>query len=242
MKHINDPATISLAKSGDEEAMNTIVESNMGLVKSIAVRFVGRGTDMEDLIQLGSIGLIKAVRGFDEGYGCSFSTYAVPLITGEIKRFLRDDGPLKVSRAVKQNAVTVRRFSDEFEKLNNREPTIDEISAACNISHEDIITALDSSRPILAFGSSDDEHSSVEELVGEDLIEKSFEGIALREAIKKLKDSERLLIEMRYFRGLTQQQTAQVLSMSQVKVSREERRINRLLRDLLTPKENLADL
>lgn len=234
MKYINDPETVARAKNGDRDAMDAVVESNMGLVRSIAVRFNGRGVEQDDLMQLGAIGLIKAICGFDPSFGCSFSTYAVPLIMGEIKRYLRDDGIIKISRTVKRNAALIRRFCDEYMHDNSREPTVDEISEGCGIAHEDIVIALDAARPMLSLCSSgDDDTGTLEEIVGEDVIEKRFEDIALRQAIEKLDRRDKLLIKLRYYRGLTQQKTAELLGMSQVKVSREERRIQEKLRRCL---------
>ncbi len=151
MTYINDPETLLAAKSGDETALDTIIRTNLGLVKSLALRHLGRGAELEDLIQIGLIGMIKAVRGFDPEKNCRFTTYAVPLIAGEIKRFLHDDGWIKISREAKQNAARILRFSEEYEKKHGAAPGTGEIAAALRLSEEEIVFALDASRPSFPF-------------------------------------------------------------------------------------------
>ncbi len=233
--YINSVDVIERAKAGDISAMNDIVTSNMGLVKSIAVRFLDRGCEYDDLIQIGSIGIIKAVRGFNPEFGTAFSTYAVPMIAGEIKRFLRDDGMIKISREVKANAQNIFRFKEKFESCHMREPTLNEISSELGIEREDIIFALEAIQPTLSiYADENDDTMSPEKFIGTDTVEEAFDSIVMRDAISKLEEGERKLIELRYYKGLTQQQTAKLLGITQVKVSRDEKKICEKLRKYLS--------
>ncbi|MBQ9939920.1 MAG: sigma-70 family RNA polymerase sigma factor [Clostridia bacterium] len=233
-EHINDYSVILAAQSGDENALSLIVQSNMGLVRSIAKRFIERNAEYDDLIQIGTIGMIKAVRKFDTSYNTVFSTYAVPMIIGEIKRFLRDDGIIKVSRTAKKNAYDIARFRESFTLSQGREPTIDEIIDGLNLSCEDAVFALEASQPVHSIYRESDDAPGVEDIIAaEDNIEKLCESISLRESLTKLSEQERQLIVLRYFKNLTQQQTAKILGCSQVKVSREEQRIFQKLRKIL---------
>ena len=230
--YVNDEETILEAKDGDREAMERVVSSNLGLVKSIALRFTGRGTELEDLIQIGAVGMIKAIRGFLPEKGCRFTTYAVPLITGEIKRHLRDDGWIKVGRETRANAAAIFRFMEDYEKKEGKSPTMETICAALSLSEEKAVWAMESSRPALSLYEEDENTGfSPEKIVGEDNIEKALGTIALHEAVAALPQPEKSLIELRYFRSLTQEQTARVLGLSQVKVSREEKRILKKMRE-----------
>jgi len=234
--YINDPETISRAKDGDEHAMEQVVSTNLGLVKGIALRFVGRGAELEDLIQIGTIGMIKAILGFDPERECRFTTYAVPLITGEIKRFLRDDGWIKISRETKQNAVRIFRFIEEYEKKEGVSPTMECICQQTGLEEEKVVFAMESARPALSLYEEDENTGfSPEKIVGEDNIEEAIGKIALREAVESLPEMERKLILLRYFKFLTQEQTARILGMTQVKVSREEKRILKKLREYFSP-------
>lgn len=232
MTYVCDPETLGLAKAGDENAMSLVVETNLGLVKSIALRFTGRGVELEDLIQIGTVGMMKAILGFDPDRECRFTTYAVPLITGEIRRFLRDDGWIKISRETKTNAAHIFRFTEEYEKANGTSPTMEEICRKTGLPEEKVVLALESSRPALSLYESDEETGfSPEKVIGEDNIEKASLQIALKEVIGALPEEERKLIVLRYFKDLTQEQTARMLGMSQVKVSREEKRILKKMRE-----------
>ena len=236
MNYINDPETLSSARSGDRDAMQRILDSNLGLVKSIALRHTGRGTELEDLIQIGLIGMMKAVRGFDPEKNCRFTTYAVPLIAGEIKRFLRDDGWIKISRDAKQNAARILRFTEEREKKTGDAPTTLEIGAALGLSQEEIAFALEASRPQISLYEKDEETGfSPESALGEDPFEGEIDRIALQEAVAGLEKTERLLLKLRYEKFLTQQQTARLLGWTQVKVSRTEKKILEKLRLRLDP-------
>ncbi len=230
--YISDPETLLAAQSGDAQAMERVVSSNLGLVKSIALRFSGRGVETEDLIQIGTLGMIKAIRGFRPEKECKFTTYAVPLIMGEIKRFLRDDGWIKIGRETRTNGAKIFRFTEEYEKKEGKSPTMETICAALELPEEKVVLALEAARPALSLYAEDENTGfSPEKVVGEDNIEKITTTLALREAVAALPQGERKLISLRYFHNLTQEQTARLLGMSQVKVSREEKRILKKMRE-----------
>lgn len=235
-EYVHDTETLLLAGKGDPDAMERVICSNLGLVKSIAFRFAGRGVETEDLIQIGTVGMMKAVRGFDPEKNCRFTTYAVPLIFGEIRRFLRDDGWIKTGREIKASAAAIFRFSEEYEKKNGTAPTMEEICRQTGISEEKAAIAMAASKPALSLSFQDEETGfSPENVVGEDNIEEAVGKIALREVIDSLKAEEKKLICLRYFKGLTQAQTARILGISQVKVSREEKRILQKMRKDFLP-------
>ncbi len=217
----------------NEEVLGELVLENTPLVKSIAKRFLDRGTDFDDLVQIGMIGLIKAIRGFDESFDTALTTYAVPLIYGEIKRYLRDDGIIKVNRETKRNAANIRRFAEEYEKINGVSPGIKETAAALEISEEDAVFALNSSLPVSPLMLEGEDGEDFELPLGVDDTDKNLERIAMTEAIGKLSEEDRKLITLRFFRDLTQQQTAKILGMTQVKVSRREKKICSILKTLL---------
>ena len=226
---------IARAKAGDEEASESLVQENAGLIWSVARRFVGRGTETEDLYQLGCLGFLKAVEGFDLAYGTQFSTYAVPKIAGEIRRFLRDDGTIKVSRGIKEQAATIRTARAKLTLEMNREPTIQEISLETGFTPEEIAMA----ETATAATESIQRESGEEGFTLEDVLtdteseERMVEKIALRQAVEALPERERLVIQLRYYHGLTQQRAAKVLSVSQVQVSRIEKKALEHLRQLL---------
>lgn len=232
---------IMRAQSGDESssmlALEAIIEENMGLVRSIALRFRDRGTDYEDLVQIGIIGMMKAVRSFDPGREVVFSTYAVPLIMGEIKRHLRDDGPVKISRVYKRLSAELGRVRNKILTDEGREPSISELAQICGISVEDAAVALETVNPIASLSESygDDEKLTLEsQLASPDReIEKLNDKIALSQAIERLPRDWQKIITLRYYRNLTQQQVANVMGLSQVKVSREEKKILAALREEL---------
>lgn len=230
--YVNDTASLLAAKNGDEAAMEQVVSSNLGLVKSIALRFTGRGVETEDLIQIGTLGMIKAIRGFQPERECKFTTYAVPLILGEIKRFLRDDGWIKIGRETRANGARIFRFVEEYEKREGKSPTMEVICAALELTEEKAVLALEASRPAVSLYAEDENTGiSPEKIIGEDNIEQITLSLALREAVAALPRTEGNLIRLRYFHNLTQEQTARLLGMSQVKVSREEKRILKKMRD-----------
>lgn len=232
---------IMRAQSEDEEtsmlALEAIIEENMGLVRSIALRFRDRGTDYEDLVQIGIIGMMKAVRSFDPGREVVFSTYAVPLIMGEIKRHLRDDGPVKVSRVYKKLSAELGRARNKILTDEGREPSISELAQICGISVEDAAVALETVNPIASLSETfgEDEKLTLEsQLASTDgEIERLNDKIALSQAISRLPRDWQKIITLRYYRNLTQQQVANILGLSQVKVSREEKKILAVLREEL---------
>ena len=232
---------INIAQSGDEEsamlALETIIEENMGLVRSIALRFRDRGTDYDDLVQIGTIGMIKAVRSFSFEREVVFSTYAVPLIMGEIKRHLRDEGPIKISRIYKKLSMDIGRARSKIIADEGREPTIIELAELCGISVEDAAIALETINPIASLSETygDDEKLTLESQLSSDdrEIEKLNDRIALGQAISHLPRDWQKIITLRYYRNMTQQQVADALGLSQVKVSREEKKILLTLREEL---------
>lgn len=213
------------AKDGNEEAFEQIIRENSPLVWSIVRRFLGRGTDADDLYQLGCVGLIKAVHGFDESLGNQFSTYAVPKITGEIRRFLRDDGAVKVSRTLKENAAKIRRAAAELCSRLGREATLSELSAETGFTTEEIAQAECATAHTESLNREiTEDGQTLEELLGSRGIEdNTLEYITLSQAIDRLTQRERVVIMLRFFRCMTQQQTARVMGISQVQVSRIER-------------------
>jgi len=238
-KYSRNHELLSLAKTGDKEALALLVENNIGLVRSIAHRFRERGVEFDDLVQIGSIGMIKAVKSFDSTFGTALSTYAVPMIIGEIKRFLRDDSMIKVSRDIKKRGAFLMRAKEEFKAAHNREPQTSEISAITGLTCEEIIFALDAITPVHSLSENigsdiGGENYTLENIIcGEDDIEEAVNDIALREALDKLTPLRRNLIILRYFKNLSQDQTAKILGITQVKVSREEKKIFAELRGLL---------
>ncbi len=226
---------LTAAREGDAEAAGRMVEENSGLIWSVARRYFGRGVDPEDLFQLGCVGFLKAVRGFDESYGTRFSTYAVPKIAGEIRRFLRDDGPVKVSRGVKERAMAVRRAQQELEQRLGREPVLSELAEATGFTPEDIAALETASAPARSLQQeSGDDGAALESVLGDWGQEERFiERMALREAVAQLPEKERMTVLLRYWRGMTQDAAARVLGVSQVQVSRLEKRAVARLRELL---------
>ncbi len=222
-----------LARDGDEEVLSELVRENTPLVKSIAKRFLDRGTDFDDLFQLGMIGLIKAIRGFDFSYDTALSTYAVPMIYGEIKRFLRDDGLIKISRETKTNAMHIRRFVEDYEQMHGSSPTLSQTAEGVGLSEEDVSFALSAVQPVSPLVVEGEDGNDYTIPVGVDDVENSIERFALFEAVEKLDTEERKLIALRYFKNLTQEQTARILGMSQVKVSRMEKKICTKLKSLI---------
>lgn len=230
---------IQQAHTGDKEARNTLVEKNMGLVYSVARRFRNRGVEMEDLTQIGSIGLLKAIDKFDTSFDVKFSTYAVPMITGEIKRFLRDDGMIKVSRSMKEAALKAYTAREILERKLGREPTLGEIAGEIELSVEELAMALDagaeveSLHKVIYQGEGNDISlmDRIEEPVSQG--ERLLDRMLLEEMLKTLAPEERQIIYMRYFCDKTQSAIAEKLGISQVQVSRMEKRILKQLRGRL---------
>ena len=226
---------IRQAQQGDRAAAETLVQENSGLIWSVAKRFFGRGTEPDDLYQLGCVGFIKAVRDFDTEYGTRFSTYAVPKISGEIRRFLRDDGAVKVSRGLKERAALIRASRSTLEQRLGREPTLSELAAETALTPEEIASAETAVGPAESLQrESGDENFSLEQVLGDyGQEERLVERFALDEAIGRLPERERMVIGLRFFHGLTQDRTSRVLGISQVQVSRLERRALTQLREEL---------
>jgi len=226
---------IAKAQAGDREASELLVSENAGLIWSVARRFLGRGAEADDLYQLGCLGFLKAVEGFDLEFGTQFSTYAVPKIAGEIRRFLRDDGAVKVSRGLKEQAATIKSARNRLTSALGREPTIQEISNQTGLSPEEIALAETATAATESIQrETGEEGFSLEHILTDtESEEKMVEKIALRQAIDKLPERERLVIQLRYFHSLTQQRVAKVMNVSQVQVSRIEKKAIALLREML---------
>jgi RNA polymerase sporulation-specific sigma factor len=226
---------IALSQSGDNVARDTLVNCNIRLVWSVVQRFLNRGYEAEDLFQIGCIGLLKSVDKFDLSYDVKFSTYAVPMIIGEIQRFLRDDGTLKVSRSLKELANKVRKMKDELSKNNGRIPTINEVAEALQISPEEVVFAQDASKPPSSIHETvfenDGDPITLMDQIADESQEKWFEKLALNEAIGTLTERERLIVYLRYFRDQTQSEVANRLGISQVQVSRLEKKILQSIKD-----------
>jgi len=226
---------LQLAKQGDQSAKEKLVNDNVGLIWSIARRYFGRGIDPDDLFQLGCLGFLKAVDGFDLEYGTQFSTYAVPKIAGEIRRFLRDDGSIKVSRSLKERAQIIKTARQNLTSKLNREPTMSEVSNETHLTMEEIAMAENATCAVESIHKENgDGKFTLEDVLTDGFMEeKMIETISLREAIMKLPERERMVIGYRYYRGLTQEQTARQLGVSQVQVSRIEKKSLALLRSYL---------
>ena len=232
-KYENNPALLGAARIGDAEAEAELVKNNLGLVGRVASRFSERGYDREELVSVGRIGLLKAIRSFDPARGCAFSTYAVPLIFGEIRRFLRDDGPIKVSREKKRMAATL---SAERERAaaNGEELRLSEIARRVGISPEDAADALDAVSPVRSLSEyaypGEEGPTLGETLSDEGATEATFDKIALALAVEKLPALRKKIVLLRYYRDMSQQRVADLLGLTQVKVSREEKRAIEFLR------------
>ena len=226
--------TLSLleaARQGDNDACARMIEENSGLIWSIVRRYYGRGADPEDLYQLGCMGFLKAVRGFDPAFGCQFSTYAVPKIAGEIRRFLRDDGAVKVSRGLKERAGSIRAARDRLQAVLGREPTLSELADETGLEPEEIAAAEEANAPVASLQMETGDGFTLESVLGTEGMEEGIvEREALRAAVSSLPDRERQVIVLRYFRGLTQDKTARIMGVSQVQISRVEKKAMAYLR------------
>lgn len=227
---------IKMARSGDKMARDQVIQNNMGLVYSIVSRYAGRGYDSEELSQIGAIGLIKAVDKFDMSFEVKFSTYAVPMISGEIKRFLRDDGMVKVSRSIKENGWKIKRAADRLSQELDREPSIEELAAATEIAVEDIVIALEANSEVESINKpvcfADGKEISLEEKIQEksNWNEHLLDRMLVEQLMMFLNDKDRQLIHMRYYEDKTQREVAERLGISQVQVSRMEKKILQELR------------
>lgn len=219
---------ISLAQSGDEVAAEKLIEHNSPLIKSVVKRFRGRGVEFEDLFQLGSIGMLKAIKNFSTEFNVRFSTYAVPMIVGEIKRYLRDDGLIKVSRVIKALSCKIAYFSEDYKNKYDKSPSIDEIAIALDVEPQEVAVALESNKmPVSIYDKGEDEdgQSIMDKLMSSDSDEDTLDRIIIRDAIKDLNERERKIILMRYYQDRTQSEVAKELNVSQVQVSRLENKI-----------------
>lgn len=228
-------ALLSQAQTGDPSARERLLQENAGLIWSIVRRFYGRGTEPEDLYQLGCLGFLKAIDGYDQAYGTQFSTYAVPKIAGEIRRFLRDDGAIKVSRTIKEQAAQLRNLRNQLTLELGREPYLSEIAQASGLTAQEIAVIDTAMLPAdsLQRPAGEDGCSLEQLLPGEAIEEKIIESVALGDAISQLEPRQQAVIRMRYFRGMTQDKAAAVLGVSQVQVSRLERRALGKLKEIL---------
>ena len=236
-----EEVTVLIARSqaGDKEAREILVEKNLGLVHHIVKRFLGRGYDAEDLFQIGSIGLMKAIDKFDLSFDVKFSTYAVPMISGEIKRFLRDDGMVKVSRSLKENGWKIRQASEKIAHEKGRDATFAEISEATGLSKEDIVMAMEANVEVESiyksvYQSDGNEIYLVDRLPEKrDENEKLLNHMLLQQLMAELGEEEKRLITLRYFQDKTQVEVAEKLGVSQVQVSRMEKKILLKMREKL---------
>lgn len=228
-------------RAGDPTAEGILVEENLGLVRSVALRFLGRGTEFDDLMQIGTIGMIKAIRSFSPDRGTLFSTYAVPLIVGEIRRHLRDDGPIKVSRIYRRQGMALMREKNRILTEEGRDAGISELATLCGLGVEEAAISLDALSPIASLSETvhgEDSGITLENTLSDEESERESERIcdrvALAQSIGKLPPLWRKIVLLRYYRNRTQQQTAEELGLSQVKVSREEKKILQSLREELS--------
>ncbi|MGI6485743.1 MAG: RNA polymerase sporulation sigma factor SigF [Tepidanaerobacteraceae bacterium] len=218
-------------KQGNRQARDKLVSLNLGLVWSIVKRYNNRGYELEDLFQIGSIGLLKAIDKFDPSYNVKFSTYAVPMIMGEIRRFIRDDNPIKVSRSLKELSIKIQRTQEKITKTSGREPTVKELAKELNVSPEEVVLGMESSQTAISLNdiSFQDDGSPlyyINQIDGNEYKDNQwFDKIVLKEALSKLNKDERQIIILRYFKDMTQTEVAKKLGLTQVQVSRLERKI-----------------
>ncbi|CDE55284.1 MAG: SigB/SigF/SigG family RNA polymerase sigma factor [Clostridia bacterium] len=229
----NDMKIIERAQNGSKEDMTKLIEDNSRLVWSIVRRFNGRGYDIEDLYQIGSIGLIKAIQRFDTSFEVRLSTYAVPYILGEIKRFIRDDGPIKISRSIKELNIKIIELQKEYLNKYGKEITLEQLAKELKTSKEDIAMALDSARPVNSIEDSQYRDNKTDKTIslidqlssGKDEENEITNRITIKKLISELKDNEKEVILLRYYKGKTQMQVAKILGITQVQVSRIERKV-----------------
>lgn len=225
--------TIERAQAGDKEASAALLENNSPLIKSIVRRYRNRGVEYDDLYQLGSIGLLKAIKNFSAEFGVKFSTYAVPMITGEIKRYLRDDGYIKVSRSTRATAYKIAQYVDEVKNSEGRSPTVDEIAVRFGLEPQEVVFAMDAvKQPVSIFDKGDDDQGQAlyERLTDGDETDDAIDKMMIREFIGRLDERERKIIMLRYYKDRTQSEVAKELNVSQVQISRLETKIIEKLR------------
>lgn len=232
----DNAALIERVLGGDKQAENIMVEENMGLVYSIVRRFANRGCDTEDLAQIGAIGLIKAVKKFNPEFNVQFSTYAVPMITGEIKRFLRDDGAVKISRTLKENAMKGWRCEELLRRRLNRQPTINEISQESGIDADSLVEAFEAAAPPESiyesvYDSGDKKIHLIDTIAGGEIEDGIINRVMIDNILNRMKPREKEVILLRYFRGKTQSEIAKMIGVSQVQVSRIEKKAIERIRE-----------
>lgn len=239
---LDEKATIEYirrAKQGDKDAKQLLIDGNVSLIKCIVKRYLGKGVDYDDLFQLACMGFLKAIAGFDETFGVRFSTYAVPMIAGEIKRFMRDDGSIKVSRAMKQTAKEMNAFVSEYTSEHGVQPTVSQVAEKFGLEESEAVFVMGSSRmPVSLYAGSEykdgGEREMIDVLPAEDRQEDMIDNLLLHTAIESLPERDRKIIFLRYFRDMTQSEVAEKIGVSQVQVSRIESRIIKEFRDKLT--------
>ncbi|MFW5780522.1 MAG: SigB/SigF/SigG family RNA polymerase sigma factor [Bacillota bacterium] len=218
---------INEAQNGSDEAKTLLLYHNLPLIKSIVRRYKNKQIEYDDLIQLGTLGLIKAINNFDTNFGVRFSTYAVPMIAGEIKRFIRDDGAIKVSRSIKAQSQKINAFVEEYRHKYDKEPTISQIAKEFDISQQDVVFALDSSKyPVSLYAENDDDGLSlIDRLCAKGSQDDDIDKMIIKDLIKNLDERDKRIIYLRYYRDKTQSEIARELGVSQVQISRLEARI-----------------
>ncbi len=226
------------AKTGDNEAKEALIENNVSLVKCIVKRYLGKGVDYDDLFQIACMGFLKAIAGFDESFGVKFSTYAVPMIAGEIKRFMRDDGSVKVSRAMKQTAKEINSFVEEYTTAHGKQPAVSVIAEKFGLDEAETVFVMGSSKmPVSLYSGADfkdgNERELIETLPAQDNQDDWIDKMLLRGAIEGLCERDKKIIVLRYFRDMTQSEVAKQVGVSQVQVSRIENRIIKEFREKL---------
>ncbi|MBQ8322400.1 MAG: SigB/SigF/SigG family RNA polymerase sigma factor [Clostridia bacterium] len=226
------------AKTGDNAAKEALIENNVSLVKCIVKRYLGKGVDYDDLFQIACMGFLKAIAGFDESFGVKFSTYAVPMIAGEIKRFMRDDGSVKVSRAMKQTAKEINAYVEEYTAAHGKQPSVKEIAEKFGLDEAETVFVMGSSKmPVSLYSGADfkdgKERELIETLPAKDDQEDWLDRMLLRGAIDELPERDKKIIVLRYFRDMTQSEVAEKVGVSQVQVSRIENRIIKEFREKL---------
>ncbi len=232
---LSSAEALRAAREGDERACEQVLLENNGLIWSVVRRYTGRGVELDDLYQLGCMGFLKAVRGFDPAYGTQFSTYAVPKIAGEIRRFLRDDGPVKVSRGLRERGAAIWTVRNRLANQLGREPALSELSEATGLTPEEIAAAETANEPVVSLqaDAGDDGLTLEGVLTAGNEEEKVLEKLTLRAAIAGLPEREQQVLLLRYYRGMTQMDTARVLGVSQVQISRLERRAVGKLQEMM---------
>ena len=232
---------IKLAKEGDVEATDALVSGNFPLIKAIVKGYLNKGVEYDDLYQIGCVGFLKAIKNFDPSFDVKFSTYAVPMISGEIKRFLRDDGSIKVSRSIKTLAIKLKSFIDKQKNINGESPSIEEMADEFGVEKEDVVIALDSCQQTISLNAKIDEddpnsQNVIDKLAIFDKSDDMLDKFILKTEILNLPEKERQIILLRYYRGKTQGEVAELLDVSQVQVSRMESKIIEQLRKKLVEK------